>query len=173
MELHHWHIQYSATLAAVQRLDIDLDNGIKGVLDIKHILLKVVYGNGLSSRVYNPVFANSCIFVVVELADIIVCRIAGRNNFNDEIRRTIAPLSIQLILITDNHYVRLNDCKRLIRQLYIIGMSLFYFLCNCKRCSIAPWRLSDVFVTDWPYCRQHHRRLPLFYLLEKLRTVPK
>lgn len=100
-------------------IDVYLDNGIKRILDTHDITLEVIYCDGLSLRIRNPILTYSIILVVVELADIIVGWIARGNNLDDEIGCSVAPLIIQLILITDNHYVRLNDNQRSIGQLHI------------------------------------------------------
>ena len=99
--------------------NIDFDNGIERIWNAYDIIFKVVDRNGFSLWINNPVFSYAVIFVVVEFTNIIICRIARRDNFNDEIRRTVAPFSIQLVFIANYHKIRLNDCKRLIRQLYI------------------------------------------------------
>ena len=100
-------------------VDINLDNGIKWILDTHEITIEVIYCYGLSLRIHYPILTHSIILVVEELADIIVGWIARGNNLDNEIGCSIAPLIIQFILITDNHYVRLNDYQRSIGQLDI------------------------------------------------------
>ena len=100
-------------------INIDLDCGIKGILDVQHILLEVVDSYCFAARIYNPILTHSIIFVVVEFADIIICWITGGNNFNDKIWCTVAPFSVQLVFITYNHEVRLDNGKWSIIQFYI------------------------------------------------------
>ena len=63
--------------------DIDFYCGIEWILDIEHISFKIVYRYSFAARICNPIFTDSGIFVIVQFADIIVCRVAGGNNFND------------------------------------------------------------------------------------------
>ena len=53
-------------------IDVYLDNGIERVLNTHDITLKVIYGDGFSLRIHNPIFTHAIILVVVELANIIV-----------------------------------------------------------------------------------------------------
>lgn len=53
-------------------IDIDLDCGVKWILDAHDITFKVIYSNGLSPWIHDPILTYSGIFVVVELADIII-----------------------------------------------------------------------------------------------------
>ena len=78
--------------------DINLDNGIKRILDTHDITLEVIYCDGLSLRIHDPILSNSMILVVVELADVIVGWITRGNNLNGEIRSTITAFSVQLAL---------------------------------------------------------------------------
>ena len=71
-------------------ININLDYGIKGILDGKHISLKVVDCHRFAARIYNPIFTDSIIFVVVEFANIIICWVTGRYNFNNKIWCTVA-----------------------------------------------------------------------------------
>ena len=71
-------------------INIDLDCGIKGILDVQHILLEVVDSYCFAARIYNPIFTDSIIFVVVEFANIIICWVTGRYNFNNKIWCTVA-----------------------------------------------------------------------------------
>lgn len=99
--------------------DIDLDNGVKGILDAHKIALKIIYGNSFSVWVCDPIFAYPEIFVIIKLADVIIGRVAGGDDLNDEVRRAVAALSIQLILVTDNHNIGLDNCKGLFGQHHI------------------------------------------------------
>ncbi len=53
-------------------IDVDLDNGIKRILNAYDIALKVVHSNGLSPWIYNPIFTHSIILVIIKLADIVI-----------------------------------------------------------------------------------------------------
>ena len=44
------------------------------------IVLKVVHSNNFSSGVNDPIFADFVILVIVELADIVIGRVGGRND---------------------------------------------------------------------------------------------
>ena len=70
------------------------NNRIERVLNVKHIFIKVIYNHKFSSWIYNPIFTHSKIFIIVKFTDIIVGRVVRRNYFNDEIRCSIASLSI-------------------------------------------------------------------------------
>ena len=54
-----------------------LNGRIKRILDIEHIFFKIIDRYDFAAGVYDPVLADAGVFVVVQLADIIVCRIAG------------------------------------------------------------------------------------------------
>lgn len=71
-------------------IDINLNCRIKGILNIEHISLKIVNRHSLTARIYNPIFTDSIIFVVVEFANIIICWVTGRYNFNNKIWCTVA-----------------------------------------------------------------------------------
>ena len=114
-------------------IDINLDNGIKRVLNAYNIAFEVIESHSLAAWIHDPVLTNAGIIVVIEFADVIICWIAGGNNLNDEIRGAVAAFSIQFILVADNHNIRLNNCKGLVGQFYVkwgteyLASSLFTF----------------------------------------------
>lgn len=100
-------------------INVNFDNGLKRILDAYDITLKVVHRNDFSPWIYNPIFTHPIILIIVEFADIILRRIPRRNDFDDKIRCTITAFSIQFVLVTNYHNIRLYDCKRVIIQFYI------------------------------------------------------
>lgn len=100
-------------------IDIDLNCGIKRLLDIEHVFLKIVDGYCFTARIYNPVFAHSVRFIVVCLSDIIICRIVGGDNLNNKVGSAITTLSVQFVFIAYNHEIRLNNGEGSVIQLYI------------------------------------------------------
>lgn len=95
--------------------NVNLDCGIERILDVEHISFKVIDCYYFAAGIHNPILTHPIIFVVVRFADIIIGRIARGDNFNDEIRRTIAPFLVQFALIANYHNVRLDDCQWVIR----------------------------------------------------------
>lgn len=53
-------------------IDIDLDNGIKRILNAYDIVLKIIDSHSLSAGIYDPILTDSGIFVVVCLSNIII-----------------------------------------------------------------------------------------------------
>ena len=51
---------------------MDFQRTIKWVLDIEQLPLKIVDRYNFAVRVNNPVFADSGIFVIVQLADVVI-----------------------------------------------------------------------------------------------------
>lgn len=101
--------------------NMNFDGRIKGILQAGQILLKIVDGYCFAAWIHDPIFPDTGIFVIIELADIIICSIAGRNDFYDEIRGPIAALAVQLVPAAYDHKIRLNDGEGIIRQFHIKG----------------------------------------------------
>lgn len=57
------------------------------------IFNKAAISGKLIYRSDNPVLTHPIILVVVELADIVIGWISGRNDLNDKVRRAVAALS--------------------------------------------------------------------------------
>lgn len=97
----------------------DSDCRIERVLDIEQILLKTIDCHHPAAGIHNPIFTDAGLLVVVELADVIICRVARGDDLNDEIGGTVAPFSVQLAFVAYYHNIRLNDEQRPVRQQYI------------------------------------------------------
>ena len=73
---HAWlNIQQISNLGEVYQqivIDIDLDNGIKRILNAYDIALKVIDSHNLSAGIHDPILTDSGIFVVVCLSNIII-----------------------------------------------------------------------------------------------------
>lgn len=100
-------------------IDIHLNGGFKSVWNAENVSLKEVYSYAFSSWVHNPVLAHAMVLVVIQFPDVIVCWVARRYDLNDEIRCTVAAISVQFVLITDDHNIRLHDGERSVGQFYI------------------------------------------------------
>lgn len=57
--------------------NINFNNRIERVLDIEHIFFKVIDSYDPAAGIYNPIFTYFSIFIVIKLADVIICWITG------------------------------------------------------------------------------------------------
>ena len=73
-------------------------------------IFKIIDKDSFCSRIDDPVFPDAVFLIIVKFFDVIIGSIAGRDDFDNEIRGTIAAFSIQFIFVTDDHQIRLyND----------------------------------------------------------------
>lgn len=82
-------------------IDVNFDCGVKGILYAEQIFPKVIYHNGFAAEIHNPLFTDTSIFVAIQFADIIICSVSWRGDFNDKVWGAITSVFIQFIFITD------------------------------------------------------------------------
>lgn len=113
------HIQIIRNLREVDIqiiIDVHLNGGFERIRIAENVSLKEIYSYAFSSWIHNPVFAHAVVLVVIQFSDVIICWIAWGYDLNDEIRCTIAAVSVQFVPITDDHNIRLHDGERMIGQ---------------------------------------------------------
>ena len=99
--------------------NIDFDGGSEAVLFADDIFFKIVDKDCFPERIHDPVLTDTGFLIVVQLSDIVIGRVAGRNDLDDEIGCAIAAFVIKLVFVAYNHQIRLDNGQRVVAELDI------------------------------------------------------